>query len=114
MLWKISPSGIKLIHFHYDSYYLDCIAKVKTDFQTDLAVFWREDATLPNRKRGLRSGGKGRNKSCQSELMQKWSQHAQRCRLNVPNVFKQAAQKRLCTESSDLCWKHQEVHREKD
>lgn len=103
-------------HSHYDSYDLDCITKVKTIIQIGLgAVIWREAATLPNRKREWRGGGKGRNKSCQSELMRRWSQNAQRYRLNalmnVPNVCKQTAQIRFWTESSGFCWKHPETQR---
>lgn len=38
-------------HSHYDSYDLDCIAKVKTIIQIGLgAVIRRQAATLPNRK----------------------------------------------------------------
>jgi len=103
-------------HSHDDSYDLDCIRKVKTITQIDWgAVIWREAATRPNRKSEWRGGGKGRNKPCQSELMQRWSQNAQRCRLNalmnVSNVYRQTAQVRSWTESWGFCWKHPETHR---
>lgn len=104
-------------HSYYGSYDLDCITKVKTIIQRGLgAVIWSEAATLPNRKRSERGGSNERNKSCQNELMQRWSQKCQevqiKCSYECPKcVCQQTAQIRFWTESSGFCWKHPETQR---